>query len=178
MKADIWSIGIVFYELLFGFCPFNSSSIAKLIQTLETQELKFPFPTSASIEKLLRKMLTKDPSKRIDWEELFSYRFQDASIERERSPSIRQSGSRSIYQRTPLTHWNPQKTHTNHVLSLDDGNSLELKTTTSKLDKSSPTPSRMEKDSWKKENSMVSSSFKGSSSKLQAGYLADHATLC
>jgi serine/threonine protein kinase len=30
-KADIWSIGVVLYEMLFGYCPFESNSIPKLI---------------------------------------------------------------------------------------------------------------------------------------------------
>lgn len=33
-KADIWSLGVVFYEMIFGFCPFQSNSIAKLITVL------------------------------------------------------------------------------------------------------------------------------------------------
>ena len=27
VKADIWSIGVVYFEMLFGFCPFEDSTI-------------------------------------------------------------------------------------------------------------------------------------------------------
>ena len=30
-KADIWSLGVVIYECLFGYCPFEDKSIARLI---------------------------------------------------------------------------------------------------------------------------------------------------
>jgi serine/threonine protein kinase len=34
-KADIWSIGVVLYEMLYGYCPFESNSIPKLIEVLK-----------------------------------------------------------------------------------------------------------------------------------------------
>ena len=30
-KADIWSMGVVLFEMLFGFCPFEEKTIARLI---------------------------------------------------------------------------------------------------------------------------------------------------
>jgi tousled-like kinase len=31
-KVDIWSIGVVYFEMLFGFCPFEDKTIQLLIK--------------------------------------------------------------------------------------------------------------------------------------------------
>ena len=40
-KADIWSLGVVLYEMLFGICPYESKSIAMLISTINNSEITF-----------------------------------------------------------------------------------------------------------------------------------------
>jgi serine/threonine protein kinase len=60
-KADIWSLGVVLYEMIFGHCPFQSNSIAKLIEVLDTKDLEFPNNVSPFLKNLIMKMLTKVP---------------------------------------------------------------------------------------------------------------------
>jgi serine/threonine protein kinase len=41
-KADIWSLGVILYECLYGFCPFQSNSIANLISSIDNKPLHLP----------------------------------------------------------------------------------------------------------------------------------------
>ena len=80
MKADIWSVGVVLYQMIFGRCPFESKSIAKLIKMLEDEEVVIPdYPKiSPTLEKLLKRILVKDYNFRIDWEEFFKFTITEA----------------------------------------------------------------------------------------------------
>lgn len=70
----MWSFGVVLYECLYGFCPYEDRSIGKLIKLIDNKDLYFPPVPKISREltDLIRKMLTINPSKRISWEGLLS----------------------------------------------------------------------------------------------------------
>ncbi|KAL4497423.1 hypothetical protein ABPG73_020520 [Tetrahymena malaccensis] len=74
-KADVWSMGVVFFECLFGYCPYEDQSIAKLITQIDNTELQIPRyinQISKKAEDLIRAMLVVDFRKRIDWPQLFA----------------------------------------------------------------------------------------------------------
>lgn len=112
LTADIWSLGVCLYEMLFGRCPYEDVTIQRLIQQINTAHLYFPRelnPISDNMERLLRRMLVMSPQHRITWEELFSLRKpapQPLPSSRSRSPhtsSVSNQQSLPPPPRSPLT---------------------------------------------------------------------------
>lgn len=76
-KADIWSIGTVFFELLFGKPPYTATNMVDLIKNIHNKQLEIPRKInniSPIAEDALRKMLVVDSKRRIDWPELFEHK--------------------------------------------------------------------------------------------------------
>ena len=76
-KVDIWSIGTVYYELLYGKPPFVAKNMVDLVKLIYSTPVSFDRKVnniSAIAEDAIRKMLVVDPKKRIDWEELFNHK--------------------------------------------------------------------------------------------------------
>lgn len=73
MKADIWSLGVLYFEMLYGKCPYEGKNILNLINLIEETELYFDPHRNVSLEtqSLLREMLSKDPKKRAEWEKVY-----------------------------------------------------------------------------------------------------------
>ena len=73
IKADVWSMGVVLFEMLFGYCPYEDRTIARLINQIDHKVLSIPKHVnkiSKKTEDLLRKLLVVDPKYRIDWAQL------------------------------------------------------------------------------------------------------------
>ena len=78
-KSDIWSLGVVLYEMLFGVCPYEDDTLAGLVKKIERNKLIIPKEKNAissNTETLLTRLLTIDPGERIDWQSLLSFDLQ------------------------------------------------------------------------------------------------------
>ena len=75
IKSDLWSVGIIIYESLYGQHPYSSqiSDLISLMNTLKSIPIVFPKNVHISPEcfDLLRNLLQKDPTLRLSWPEFF-----------------------------------------------------------------------------------------------------------
>ena len=48
IRADIWSLGVILYEMLYGICPYEESTIPKLVSLIDNSMLRFPSDVQVS----------------------------------------------------------------------------------------------------------------------------------
>ena len=80
IKADQWSIGVLLYEMQYGYCPYEEKTIPLLLKLIKTKSQFFPGKISLFCENLMRKQLVINPSKRMTWDEYFNYMDQYKNI--------------------------------------------------------------------------------------------------
>lgn len=76
IKADLWSFGVIMYEMLFGSSPYMSygpNSISKLSYLMQTKQIKYLDGYSEECYNLLKSLLVLDPVNRISWEDFFNH---------------------------------------------------------------------------------------------------------
>jgi len=67
-SADIWSIGISLYAMIYGYLPFRDKNKNNLFKLISECNIEYPDYSCVSLvaKDLLKKILIKDPSKRLN----------------------------------------------------------------------------------------------------------------
>jgi serine/threonine-protein kinase ULK/ATG1 len=78
-KADLWSIGVCFFQMIFGKPPWNAKNLKDLKQKVQTQSgenLRIPSEpkTSDPCKELLISLIEPDVDKRIEWSDFFNHK--------------------------------------------------------------------------------------------------------
>jgi len=77
VSADLWSVGVIMFELLMGEPPFAQAhdprSLLNLIDGTTTVTIPLEGSLSTECCDLLRRLLQKDPDRRITWTQFFAH---------------------------------------------------------------------------------------------------------
>jgi|JI6StandDraft_1071083.scaffolds.fasta_scaffold17797_7 serine/threonine protein kinase len=67
-KCDVWSFGVLLYEMLFKKHPWFNTERDRLLQAIRTQPLTFPFNSpSQQLMRIIERCLIYDEDSRIGW---------------------------------------------------------------------------------------------------------------
>ena len=74
-KCDVWSLGLMLFELIYGATPWPVRCIENYKKSLLTRHLAFPFNVKVGqhTKDFLKRALVVDEEKRMSWEELFNH---------------------------------------------------------------------------------------------------------
>lgn len=62
---DIWSVGIIVFAMVCGYLPFEDKNNQKLFHKILNNQVTFPHHVSLTVRTIVKKMLCKDPGRRI-----------------------------------------------------------------------------------------------------------------
>ena len=74
-KCDLWNIAIIIYRLIYGKSPYLWDKDIELINKIDKLGNKMIKIENEVLNNLVKRLLEKDPKKRINWDEYFKHPF-------------------------------------------------------------------------------------------------------
>ena len=74
-KCDLWSLGVIIYQLFFKEYPFNGNTETALLKKINNGQKFLRKTNDSKLDDLIRKLLIKDPIERYTWEQYLTDEF-------------------------------------------------------------------------------------------------------
>jgi serine/threonine protein kinase len=72
-KSDLWSVGIILYEMVHGYTPFNVHNFIDLVLEIKKKNIVINVDISDNCKDLITKLCITNPQKRINWKSFFNH---------------------------------------------------------------------------------------------------------
>ncbi|KAL0226021.1 hypothetical protein P9112_013345 [Eukaryota sp. TZLM1-RC] len=74
-SIDLWSLGIILYELFHSKPPFYTNNLMSLVQQIVRDRIRFTKDMSPEFKSFLKGLLQKEPGNRLQWPQLLQHPF-------------------------------------------------------------------------------------------------------
>ena len=74
IKSDLWSVGIIIYQMIYGHVPFEVTNFVQLIKKINNEQINYENPNieiSNECLALIKNLLQVEVDMRISWEDFF-----------------------------------------------------------------------------------------------------------
>ena len=143
IKSDVWSLGIIMYEIVMKNHPFKSNNISDLINKINNNK---PILTNSSFsiecKELINNLLIVDYTKRLDWNDVFTNNW----IYNKTEPTYEKNELESIDETCPINDSNNLNEEMyfddiyNYSIDIDIENDFTIENIQSEVNKTINTP--------------------------------------
>ena len=71
IKSDLWSVGVILYEMVMKEHPFKALNITELTNVINKKPIFLNVDINQECKKLIEKLLIVDSNNRLEWDELY-----------------------------------------------------------------------------------------------------------
>lgn len=80
-KSDLWSIGLIFYEMIYGHTPWPANNEIQLLNNIKGRSVPFDSYISDYSKDFIKKCLKIKEEERMNWDEAFKHPLLSVKIE-------------------------------------------------------------------------------------------------